>query len=415
MNISIFDNKWTKYLPKKLSIVTSNGDFELKMPDKSTQSSLGHATNVTNLSNCIQIAYWHDTVSSESGDVLRDGEPDLLEFDITFVKTNTGEHSNPDTLKLNIDLSYGDAMVSQFSIENENGNSKVIVGHYTGIGSKFDKETHFGFTDESLKELVTFFNRFGYKLTTKDFTFIDKYPDTYSYVESIQLSPTFNDKTILVINNTKPQENKYLINVLNYFKVRGIECIVASSPEEVDKNIENVIGCVTTGSEYRINKPQSNREGAANKHALSTLKCPVLGLSYGMHSMAKENGCQIKTGNTLVDDNVLLTQYDKHPLFNGVDLSNTQVSFSFNDYLEDCPQGFKSIAKRDDKIAGIADDSKKHYGLLFHPEDIESTHKILDNFVDICKKGKSEDPINTNNDMKYIQTFESFRRLKHKK
>ena len=42
-----------------------------------------------------------------------------------------------------------------------------------------DKETFFGFEDDSIKDLVDFFNRLGFELTVKDFTFIDKYPDTY--------------------------------------------------------------------------------------------------------------------------------------------------------------------------------------------------------------------------------------------
>ena len=56
---------------------------------------------------------------------------------------------------------------------------------------------------------------------------------------------------------------------------------------------------------------------------------------------------------------------------------------------------------------------KKHYGLLFHPEDIEGTHPILDNFIKMCQSSKSNNDEKvidqSKNDMKYIQTFESFR------
>jgi hypothetical protein len=63
----------------------------------------------------------------------------------------------------------------------------IEIIHYTGLGSKYDKETFFGFEDESIKDLVNFFNRLGFKLSVKDFSFIDKYPDSFTYKESIKL------------------------------------------------------------------------------------------------------------------------------------------------------------------------------------------------------------------------------------
>ena len=34
----------------------------------------------------------------------------------------------------------------------------------------------------------------------------------------------------------------------------------------------------------------------------------------------------------------------------------------------------------------LSNDEKKHYGLLFHPEDVEDTKGILDNFINHCLK-----------------------------
>jgi hypothetical protein len=133
--------------------------------------------------NCIQISYKHNTIDSKYGDVTADGEPNYLEFDITLVKDNDGSHTNPSNLRLNIELTYGDAMVSEFIIKMP---GEVEVIHYTGINSKYDKETEFGFEDNSLKNLIEFFNRFGFKLDKKDFTFIDKYRDSYTFKESLR-------------------------------------------------------------------------------------------------------------------------------------------------------------------------------------------------------------------------------------
>lgn len=342
-------------------------------------------------------------------------EPDTLEFDIHMVKTNDGTEANPDNLKLNVNITYGDNHVSKFTISKP---GEVEVVHYSGFGSKYDEETEFGFEDDSLKELITFFNRFGFKLDTKDFTFIDKYKDSYVYTESIKLTPNFNDDYILVVNNTKPQKNRFLENLINYLKGRGIKYIVVSNKEELEKNNnENVTGAILTGSEYSLCKPESNNEFSTSVEALKTLKCPILAMDYGMLIMGKENGAKVLELDKIYDDSVLLTEYDNNGLFNGIDLKNTQVSFEFTEYLGDCPQGFKTIAKVEDKIVGIANNSKNHYGFLFYPEDIESTQPIIDNFIKLCSNDK--DDLNTidksKNDMKYIKTYEMFRIIKNNK
>jgi GMP synthase-like glutamine amidotransferase len=395
--ISIFDKEaWQKFLPKKLKLVTNNGNFELQQTDLTINGDL------------LQIIWYQNTVKGPN-DANKDGEPDTIQFDVHMVKTNNGSESNPDNLKLNIDITYGDAMVSAFSISIP---GEIVVSHYTGFGSKYDPDTEFGFEDETIKQLVEFFNRFGFTLDSKDFTFIDKYKDTYVYTESVKLMPSFNGDYILVVNNTKPHENRYLTNIVNYLKGRGIEHVIASNPNEVQKNnTEKVIGCLSTGSEYRLSKPESNNEFAASEEALKTLKCPILGMCYGMQHMGKQNGSTINTLDNNYNNNSILNQYDtEHPLFKGVDLKNTQVSFDFNDYLDNCPEGFKTIANLDDKIAGISNDEKKHYGLMFHPEDIEDTQPILDNFIEMCKSGRNQIPDTNQNTMKYLQTFESFRR-----
>lgn len=397
--VSVFDKEdWKKFLPKKLKLVTNNGNYELQQ------------TDISVINDLVQITWYQNTVKGPN-DSNKDGEPDTIEFDIHMVKDNDGTEANPDNLKLNIDITYGDAMVSSFTISMP---GETTVAHYTGFGSKYDSNSEFGFDDETINELVEFFNRFGFKLDNKDFTFIDKYKDTYVYTESIKLMPNFNGDYVLVINNTKPQENRFLTNIVNYLKGRGIQHVIASTPNEVQKNNNNnVIGCLSTGSEYRLSKPESDNEFAASEEALKTLKCPILGMCYGMQSMGKQNGSTINSLDNNYNNNSILNQYDiEHPLFKGVDLKNTQVSFDFNDYLDNCPEGFKTIANLDDKIMGISNDEKKHYGLMFHPEDIEDTQPILDNFIEMCKSSRiaeDEQTINqSKNNMKYLKTYESF-------
>jgi hypothetical protein len=39
------------------------------------------------------------------------------------------------------------------------------------------------------------------------------------------------------------------------------------------------------------------------------------------------------------------------------------------------------------------------WGIAFHPEDIEKTYPILDNFINFCKQNSSDE---------VVQSFESF-------
>jgi hypothetical protein len=153
-NISIFNfDIWKSYLPNDLEIITNSGNWILKKSD----------VNLLN-QNDIQISY-HQNAPQNSG------EPNYLEFDIHIVKENSGYVSNSKNLKFDVDITYGDTMVSEFSIELPN---KVSVIHYTGKCSLYDPDSFFGFSNKSLNELVNFFNRFGFKISSNDLSFIDE-------------------------------------------------------------------------------------------------------------------------------------------------------------------------------------------------------------------------------------------------
>ena len=390
---SIFSQEIKNFFPDKIYLSTTDGDWELDKKDIMLNGDL------------IQMAYYQNT-PEESGDVLSDGEPDYLEFDIHIDKNERG-------IKLLVDITYGDSMVCEFSIEAPN---KINVIHYTGINSKYDPDTHFGFTDETINDLVKLFNSFnhGLKLTSDDFNFIDKDLDSYkhninnsdhlynddsdliSFGNSVKES-TSND-IILVINNSKPPENKYLPKLLKYLDIRGFEYKVASSSDDVIKYNKNynIIGALSTGSDYRVEDGDE-----VNSTALSELKCPILSMCFGYQSMAKFYGSDIESGEEK-SGLFNLSDYDEsHFLFNGIDLSQQKLSFCFHDYPSDTPSGFDVIAMLDDVIAGVS--SEDRYGLLFHPEELESTYVILDNFVNSCK-------VNKEPEMKYLQTFENFKK-----
>jgi hypothetical protein len=165
--ISIFDQDIKSLLPEEIHIETSYGKYALKRKDMMLNGDL------------IQIVYHQNTPKQQKGDVTADGEPDYLCIDIYTIKENDGGESNGENLRLNIDITYGDAMVSSFTIESPN---KVEPHHYTGIGSMHDSKTKFHFEDSSLDDLIAFFNRFSdkYRLTKDDFKFLDSDPNSYN-------------------------------------------------------------------------------------------------------------------------------------------------------------------------------------------------------------------------------------------
>ena len=168
-SVSMFDKQaMMRILPNELLVINDAGKWHLKLGDLSI-----------NLVKA-EIMYYQNTVGDvQDGDVLADGEPDTLEFDIHIVKNNDGMEGNPDTLVLNIDITYGDAPVSQFSIQAPNN---VSVTHYTGIDSLHDKDTTWSFSDDSIQKLVNFFNMWDdkFKLSPDDFKFLDSDPNSYT-------------------------------------------------------------------------------------------------------------------------------------------------------------------------------------------------------------------------------------------
>jgi GMP synthase-like glutamine amidotransferase len=406
--ISMFDSEgWKKFLPDELTILTNDGRWILKRPDE--DYGMGHATNIMGHMNGIQINYVQNT--AEHGDVTRDGEPDQLEFDIDITKNNDGTSANPETLKLDVDITYGDAMKVEFSIEKPN---RISVGNYNGLGSKYDPDTFFGFEDDSLKAIVDFFNSWGYELTVKDFAFIDKYPDSYVHTnEDITLNPGFDDKYVLVVNNSVPPANRYLDNLLKYLNLRGLQFKIASTASDVEKFAENfdIMCAISTGSEYRYTKGEGDK-GATE--AAMRIGCPVYGICWGFQILADIEGGEVVDSGKFVHGTYEVSSVE-HPLFEGLDMENAQFSFSCNDDVSVCPNGFEVLARLDDRIVAIGNEDKRFYGSLFHPEDIEYTQKVLDNFIAMCDGGRVQDVEDLKGNNKVKKVIDSFESFKNKK
>jgi hypothetical protein len=156
---TIYDKRWEIQLPEFLIINYHGKLFKFKK------------NNIMLHSDMVQITYASTPINSdEQGEIW--GAPDTLEFDIYFAKDN-----ETNKIRLTVDITYGDAMVCEFSVESPN---KIKVIEYTSYHSKFDSSnTVFALVDDSLQSFIDFLNRFeGMKLKKEDFKFLDQY-DNY--------------------------------------------------------------------------------------------------------------------------------------------------------------------------------------------------------------------------------------------
>lgn len=367
-------------LPKKLSIYTSNGNFSYKLINSYSDGS------------CFKNTYVN--VSKKNNDkLLTIDEPNNLYIDFNSHNTENGK-------KFIVSVTHGKSQKFEFTLEKPN---ILTVINYNGFGSKFDSESKFAFSDESLIALVKSLNDFGFDFTTKSFQFMDKYPYSYQYYESFQIKPLFKG-IILVLNNGEPNRRSYLPNVLNFLITRGINYQVTSSVTELEtiaKN-QNVMGVISTGSDYRISSSRSKTEQELSHKALSDINKPLIGMCYGFQSMADFHGVKIKDSGKFFNDNIKLSSWSKDSeIFSGLDLDEFQFSVSFHDIVTKCPSGFKVIAKYKNNILGIENKKLMRWGLAFHPEDIERTYPILDNFIDICISNGEKDDDNDVDIVKY--------------
>ncbi len=133
--------------------------------------------------------------------------------------------------------------------------------------------------------------------------------------------------------------------------------------------------------------------------AVFELGVPVLGICYGMQTMAAQLGGAVESGKVREFGYAEIRAQGHSKLFDGIqDKTNAQghglldVWMSHGDKVTKLPQGFSVIASNEaTPIAAMADESRRFYAVQFHPE-VTHTHQgkaLLGRFVhDICGCGK---------------------------
>lgn len=150
-------------------------------------------------------------------------------------------------------------------------------------------------------------------------------------------------------------------------------------------------GIVLSGGPETVTETTTPRAPAI----VFALGCPVLGICYGMQTMAAQLNGQVAAATHREFGHAQLQISDSSQLFHGIEdhidsqgASLLDVWMSHGDHVVALPPGFFVIATTvNAPIAAIADEQRHFYGVQFHPEVTHTKQglRILTRFVrDIC-------------------------------
>ncbi|MBT8102074.1 MAG: glutamine-hydrolyzing GMP synthase, partial [Gammaproteobacteria bacterium] len=147
-------------------------------------------------------------------------------------------------------------------------------------------------------------------------------------------------------------------------------------------------GVVLSGGPESVNLDDPPRVS----HSVFELGVPVLGICYGMQTMAAELGGKVEASIHREFGYAEISPGDSG-LFGGLSDSDGEpllkVWMSHGDRVETLPPGFVATASsRNSPLAAMEDASRHFYGVQFHPEVTHTLHgqAIMHRFVrDICQ------------------------------
>ena len=151
-------------------------------------------------------------------------------------------------------------------------------------------------------------------------------------------------------------------------------------------------GIILSGSHASVYEEETDKA----PQAVFALGVPVLGICYGMQTMAQQLGGRVEAGTKREFGFAEVRARGHSALFTDIqDRVNEQghglldVWMSHGDKVTELPHNFKIIASNETTpIAAFADEERRFYGVQFHPEVTHTKlgQAILERFVlDICQ------------------------------
>ena len=150
-------------------------------------------------------------------------------------------------------------------------------------------------------------------------------------------------------------------------------------------------GVVLSGGPATVTEadtPRADRE-------VFDLDCPILGICYGMQTMAAQLGGKVETSKQREYGSAEIRSTSTSPLIDGLhdrlEADGTallQVWMSHGDRVSTLPDGFRVLAVSENApMAAIANLDRNFFGVQFHPEVTHTTQgrAMMERFVrDIC-------------------------------
>lgn len=189
---------------------------------------------------------------------------------------------------------------------------------------------------------------------------------------------------VVLILDFGGQYNQLIARRVRELNVYSIIKPFSISIDEIKKiNPKGIIFTGGPNSIYEESSPKCDKR-------IFELNIPILGICYGMQYMAYTLGGKVAKATTR-EYGEMEVNIDNNVLFSGLDKTNICL-MSHTDYVDEMPNDFIKIAStKTCKIAAMANDNKRFYGVQFHPEvnQTENGLIIIDNFIKVCECKKT--------------------------
>jgi GMP synthase (glutamine-hydrolysing) len=165
----------------------------------------------------------------------------------------------------------------------------------------------------------------------------------------------------------------------------GVYCEILpfNTPVEAIASVDPA-GVILSGSPASVYEENAPRP---DSRLLEHIRCPVLGICYGLHILAAELGGEVRPAESREYGYARLKVLEPDSaLFAGLPLE-LDVWMSHGDHITVAPPGFTITARTDDALNAFEDLSRRLYGLQFHPEVVHTplgSHVLRNFLVRVC-------------------------------
>jgi GMP synthase (glutamine-hydrolysing) len=182
--------------------------------------------------------------------------------------------------------------------------------------------------------------------------------------------------------------SQYTQLIARRVREQGVYCEIHAIDVSYDEVMDfNPQGIVLSGGPESVTAEETLRAPGF----VFTLGIPVLGICYGMQTMAQQLGGQVAAAEKHEFGHAEVTIHGESILFDGLESLDEQgampVWMSHGDQVVSVPEGFDVLARTETcPIAAMSNERLGYFGLQFHPEVHHTPEggKILDRFLKVA-------------------------------